>query len=81
MICHHSARNKTSGTIRNKDCKAKLDVKIKNLTESCKKKDKFLMQDPPLACVIKLSLFHTHDTDTAGSANFLRVDEEVISLF
>lgn len=81
MICHHSSKNKASGTVRNKDCKAKLDVKIKNITDSCKKKDKFLKKDPPLACIIKLSLIHTHDTDTAGSANFLRVEEEVIFFF
>jgi len=81
--CQHSTRNKSFAEDRSKstDCKAFVDIKIKKISYSTKRKDSFLRLDPPLAAIIKLNLQHNHNQTSADALKFLKPTHDVKEIF
>ncbi|XP_077526050.1 uncharacterized protein LOC144137905 [Haemaphysalis longicornis] len=69
--CQHHKRNKVSEK-RNAMCMARLDIKIKLVTKSTKKKDPYLRLPVPLVAVIRIDGRHTHSLESADALRLLR---------
>lgn len=80
-MCQHHSKNKCSGSERNFDCKAFIDVKIKKVNRYSKARDVYLKKQPPLGAVVSLNLEHSHPIRTADMFRMLRVTDEVSSIF
>ncbi|CAN8026131.1 unnamed protein product [Ixodes persulcatus] len=80
--CSQRKRSKVRGN-PGADCPAKIDIKIKKITKSTKKKDPLLRGDTPLPAVIKLihQEGHTHSTDPADAPRRLRPSPETKHTF
>lgn len=80
--CNLSRRNKTPDGIRNHDCPATLEIKIKLVTKDTKKKDKFLgKHDPPLPGIVTINTKHNHHIDVSDSMQYLRGDAKLRKKF
>ena len=69
-----TSNKKSASSLRNAVCDAKLNVFIKNIKHNSRKKDNFLIENPPLLCEIKLNRSHSHETNTVSRLRYLRVD-------
>ncbi|KAG0443555.1 hypothetical protein HPB47_014785 [Ixodes persulcatus] len=78
--CQHNAENKTAGRYCT-DCCASVNIKIKKVSPGTQKNDKFLVQDIPLAGVIKLNEKHNHQLKCADGLRLLRSTPEAREVF
>ncbi|KAH6944156.1 hypothetical protein HPB50_002087 [Hyalomma asiaticum] len=69
--CQHHNKNKKAGP-RNANCMARLDVKIKLVTYSTIRTDKYLRRDVPLPAIIRIDARHSHSTQSAEALRLLR---------
>lgn len=80
-ICKHSSYRKKPGSEKNAQCESFIDASIKNITKGTVRKDSFLKMEPPLTCLLRINLNHTHDTESANALRQLDVLPEVINIF
>jgi hypothetical protein len=75
-VCQHAAKNKTSESDRNTQCKATIDVLIKKNNRFTRRNDEHLKASPPLCATLTLNANHNHAIATVGSLKFLRISAE-----
>ncbi|KAH6921933.1 hypothetical protein HPB50_006839 [Hyalomma asiaticum] len=66
-----ASKNKKAGP-RNANCEARLDIKIKLVTYSTRKKDVYLRREVPLPAVIRIDARHSHSTESVDALQLLR---------
>ncbi|XP_022831379.1 uncharacterized protein LOC111359916 [Spodoptera litura] len=83
FMCHHSSFNKSKiseqGSSKDKQCKAKIDFKVKFINRNTIRNDKMLKAGLNLA--IYINFVHTHSIRARESYNFLKCSADTDKLF
>lgn len=76
-VCQHNYHNKrrSEKSIRNMECQANIEFKVKIINKNTIKNDDFLKQG--LNAIITISFTHTHLVEIAEAFRFLKCDQDV----